>query len=100
MAMIIDEQARKLAGWQHRLGRDRPLPFRSSTARGVALYSQFEVQRGLPVSMLLRYFRRAKAKLWQVNEHLRAKVSFKTQNLMLRASATWVRSTSCSAATC
>ncbi len=80
LAMIIDEQARKLAGWQIEIvATDLSRTIIDNAKRGT--YSQFEVQRGLPVAMLLRYFRRA-GDLWHISDYLRAKVSFKTHNLM------------------
>lgn len=45
------------------------------------LYSQLEVNRGLPASMLVRYFCRAGAG-WRVNAHPRALVSFRQHNLL------------------
>ena len=80
IAMMVDEQTRKLSGWQVEiLATDISRPVIDSARRG--LYSQFEVQRGLPVAMLLRYFRR-EGDVWQISEYLRAKVAFRTQNLV------------------
>ena len=80
LAMLLDEQARKLAGWQVEiLATDLSRSMIETARRG--LYSQFEVQRGVPVTMLLRYFRRD-GELWQISDHLRAKVAFRTQNLV------------------
>ena len=45
------------------------------------LYTQFEVQRGLPVQMLMRYFRKEEAG-WRINEALRAMVQFREWNLL------------------
>jgi chemotaxis protein methyltransferase CheR len=44
-------------------------------------YSQLEVNRGLPVTMLVEHFTRAGAE-WQVSAKLRAAVSFARHNLM------------------
>ncbi len=80
LAMLIDEQVRKLSGWQIEiLATDLSRAALESAERGV--YSQFEVQRGLPVAMLLRYFHRD-GEHWRINDHLRAKVTFKARNLM------------------
>jgi hypothetical protein len=49
--------------------------------RAAGLYSQFEVQRGLPITMLLRYFQRAGDK-WQINEFLRSRINFREFNLL------------------
>ena len=46
-----------------------------------ALYSQFEVQRGLPVQMLLKHFRK-EADGWRLGAALRAAVEFREWNLL------------------
>ena len=45
------------------------------------LYSQFEVQRGLPVQMLVKHFRKEEQN-WRISEALRAAVSFREWNLL------------------
>ena len=45
------------------------------------LYSQFEVQRGLPIRMLLAHFRK-EGEMWRVGEHLRAMAQFRACNLL------------------
>jgi chemotaxis protein methyltransferase CheR len=45
------------------------------------LYTQFEVQRGLPVQMLMRYFRREDLG-WRISDTLRAMVQWKEWNLL------------------
>ncbi len=45
------------------------------------LYTQFEVQRGLPVQMLMRYFKKEEAN-WRINEVLRGMVQFREFNLL------------------
>ena len=45
------------------------------------VYSQFEVQRGLPINQLTKYFTKTDSG-WQIAEELRAMVSFETVNLM------------------
>lgn len=44
------------------------------------LYSQFEIQRGLPIGMLLKYFHKLNA-AWQVDASLRARVVFRLHDL-------------------
>jgi chemotaxis protein methyltransferase CheR len=80
LAMILDEAARKLAGWRvDILGTD--LSDAVVEAARAGLYSQFEVQRGLPIAQLLRYFRRDGDR-WRIVEHLRARVRFHAFNLL------------------
>ncbi len=45
------------------------------------LYTQFEVQRGLPVQMLMRYFRKEQNG-WRINEAIRAMVQYREWNLL------------------
>jgi len=45
------------------------------------LYSQFEVQRGLPIQLLLKHFSQA-GENWQVTPELRAMVQFRPLNLL------------------
>jgi chemotaxis protein methyltransferase CheR len=45
------------------------------------LYTQFEVQRGLPVQMLMRYFRKEEAG-WRISDAIRAMVQFREWNLL------------------
>jgi chemotaxis protein methyltransferase CheR len=45
------------------------------------LYTQFEVQRGLPVQMLMRYFRKEES-TWRVNDAIRAMAQFREFNLL------------------
>jgi chemotaxis protein methyltransferase CheR len=45
------------------------------------LYSQFEVQRGLPIQLLVKYFKQA-GELWQVNADIRAMVQHRQVNLL------------------
>jgi chemotaxis protein methyltransferase CheR len=45
------------------------------------LYTQFEVQRGLPVQMLMRYFKKEESG-WRISEALRAMVQFREWNLL------------------
>ncbi len=45
------------------------------------IYSQFEVQRGLPIQMLVKYFTQV-GEVWQVVPELRAMVQFRTLNLL------------------
>ncbi len=45
------------------------------------LYTQFEVQRGLPIRKLIAHFEKA-GDLWRISDRLRAAVRFETFNLM------------------
>ena len=45
------------------------------------LYTQFEVQRGLPVQMLMRYFRKEESN-WRINDAIKAMAQFREFNLL------------------
>ncbi|MFT3729270.1 MAG: protein-glutamate O-methyltransferase CheR [Terricaulis sp.] len=45
------------------------------------LYTQFEVQRGLPIKKLIAHFEKA-GDLWRISDRLRASVKFENQNLL------------------
>ncbi len=45
------------------------------------LFTQFEVQRGLPIQMLMQYFTQQDDQ-WRVSERLRGMVNFRKQNLL------------------
>lgn len=84
VAMIIDEMARLLRGWQIEIVASDVSEAAIAAAREGS-YNQFEVQRGLPVLNLLRYFTREQDR-WRICEHLRAMIDFKTVNLTQRFS--------------
>lgn len=79
IAMILDEEARHLRGWQIEIVATDLSQGALDTARE-GLYNQFEVQRGLPVALLLRYFHRDRDR-WRIAEHLRSMVEFQQLNL-------------------
>ena len=45
------------------------------------IYSQFEVQRGLPIQMLVKYFTQV-GEMWQIAPEIRAMVQFRPLNLL------------------
>lgn len=80
LAMCIKEDAAKLGGWRFRiLGTDLSEDVLEKARTG--LYSQFEVQRGLPIQLLLKYFDQ-KGELWQINAGMRAMIDWKKLNLL------------------
>ena len=80
VAMVVDEALRQHPGWRVEiLATDLSRAVIEQAQRGA--YSQFEVQRGLPVTLLLRHFTR-RDDAWQVNDALRSRVTFKVANLM------------------
>jgi chemotaxis protein methyltransferase CheR len=45
------------------------------------IYSQFEVQRGLPIQLLVKYFKQ-QGELWQINAEIRTMVQHRQLNLL------------------
>jgi chemotaxis protein methyltransferase CheR len=80
LAMILDEQAARWAGWTIEIiGTDLSLAALDRAKTGI--YSQFEVQRGLPVQNLVKYFTKV-GENWQISEKLRRMVSYRPFNLL------------------
>lgn len=80
LAICIKEAAAKLGGWRTRIiGTDLSQEVLEKAKAG--LYSQFEVQRGLPIQMLLKYFEQ-KGDMWQISPALRAMVEWRQLNLL------------------
>lgn len=80
LAMILDKMRPTLAGTNVEIvASDYSTPTLARAKEGI--YNQFEVQRGLPVQMLVRYFKQVPAG-FQVNADLRDRISFREQNLL------------------
>ena len=45
-------------------------------------YTQFEVQRGMPITLLLKYFDQREGNEWQVKESLKKHVQYRVMNLL------------------
>lgn len=46
------------------------------------VYSQFEIQRGLPITMLMKYFAQRPNNNWEINDALKSMVKFAPGNLL------------------
>jgi len=80
LAMCLKEMGAALAGWRVEiLATDLSQEVLEKSKAGI--YSQFEVQRGLPIQMLVKYFKQI-GELWQINPELRAMVQHRTLNLL------------------
>ena len=80
LAMILKEEAARLAGWRVEiLGTD--LSSEVLRKAEVGIYSQFEVQRGLPVQYLIKNFEQVND-TWQINPAIRAMVKYRQLNLL------------------
>ncbi len=80
LAMILDDMAAQLAGWRIDIvGTDISEEVLQKARAG--LYSQFEMQRGLPTPMLLKHFTQDSDQ-WRISQKLRNMVQLKRLNLL------------------
>lgn len=80
LAMILKERAAEFAGWKFEIiGTDISKEVLDRARAG--LYTQFEVQRGLPVQLLLKYFKQT-GDMWQIDAGIRSAVQLKPFNLL------------------
>ena len=80
LAMCLKEMGAALAGWRVEiLATDLSQEVLEKSRAGI--YSQFEVQRGLPIQMLVKYFKQT-GELWQINADIRAMVQHRQLNLL------------------
>jgi chemotaxis protein methyltransferase CheR len=80
LAMILADEAERLAGWQVSLLAS-DISSEMVTRAEAGSYSQFEVGRGLPLKYLVRYFD-PEGERWQLKPTLRRMVQFRTLNLL------------------
>lgn len=80
IAICLSEMASVIANWRIEiLATDLSGAVLDRARQG--LYSQFEVQRGLPIKLLVKYFTRV-GELWQIAPELRAMVKYSRFNLL------------------
>jgi chemotaxis protein methyltransferase CheR len=80
LAMTLKDMGSALAGWRTDiLATDFSLEVLEKAKAGI--YSQFEVQRGLPIHMLVKYFTQV-GEMWQIAPEIRAMVQFRPFNLL------------------
>jgi len=80
IAMLLDEAKARLAGWSVEIvATDISTEILDRAKAG--LYSQFEVQRGLPINLLLKHFTQ-EGEQWRISPAIRSMVSFRPLNLI------------------
>jgi chemotaxis protein methyltransferase CheR len=80
IAMILAEEKANLAGWNVEIiASDISTEILEKAQAGV--YSQFEVQRGLPIQLLVKYFKQHGDR-WQIDSGIRGMVKFRCLNLL------------------
>ncbi|MGP0092188.1 MAG: CheR family methyltransferase [Xanthobacteraceae bacterium] len=80
LAICIKEMAAQLAGWRIEIiATDLSLEVLEKAKAGI--YSQFEVQRGLAITLLVKYFTQV-GEMWQISPEIRAMVQYRPLNLL------------------
>lgn len=80
LAMLLKQATAKLAGWRVEIiGTDLSNEVLEKAKAGV--YSQFEVQRGLPIQLLVEYFEQT-GDVWRIKPEIRAMVQYRPLNLL------------------
>jgi len=78
--MLLDEHFPQLKNWKIEFVATDISPAILTKAEA-GVYSQFEVQRGLPIQLLMKYFEQSPAG-WQVQKCLRNRIKFRQLNLL------------------
>jgi chemotaxis protein methyltransferase CheR len=80
LAMCLHAMQHEIAGWRIELvATDLSNDVLEKARQGI--YSQFEVQRGLPIQLLIKHFTQV-GELWQIAPELRAMVKYRQFNLL------------------
>jgi len=80
LAMVFKDMSASLAGWRiDILATDLSAEVLEKAKAG--LYSQFEVQRGLPIQLLIKHFTQV-GECWQLSPEIRSMVQFRPFNLL------------------
>lgn len=80
ISMVLKEMSATMPGWTYRiLGTDISNEVLEKAKAGT--YSQFEVQRGLPINLLVKYFKQT-GETWMIDPAIRAMVEYKNFNLL------------------
>jgi chemotaxis protein methyltransferase CheR len=80
LAMVLKDMSASLAGWRvDILATDLSAEVLEKAKAG--LYSQFEVQRGLPIQLLIKHFTQV-GDCWQLSPEIRSMVQFRPFNLL------------------
>lgn len=80
LAMAIAENAEKWRGWQVQIMATDVSGSALAQARA-GKYSQFEIQRGLPVMLMIKHFEQ-RGEDWFAKDHLRKMVTFAEHNML------------------
>ena len=80
LAMILKEKAALVKDWKiDIIGTDLSTEILAKAKAG--LYTQFEVQRGLPIQLLMKHFTK-EGESWRIKDDIRAMVEYRPANLL------------------
>jgi chemotaxis protein methyltransferase CheR len=80
LAMLLKEREAEFAGWHiDIIGTDLSIEMVERAREGV--YTHFEVQRGLPTKLLVKYFKQ-EGQHWKICDSIRRMVRFQPMNLL------------------
>jgi chemotaxis protein methyltransferase CheR len=80
LAICLKDMKDRIAGWRIEIvGTDLSTEVLERAKAGV--YSQFEVQRGLPIQLLVKHFAQV-GEMWQIAADIRAMVQYRPLNLL------------------
>ena len=80
LAISLKEMGAQVAGWRIEIiSTDISREVLEKAKAGI--YSQFEVQRGLPIQLLVKYFAQV-GEMWQIAPDIRAMVQYRPLNLL------------------
>jgi len=80
LAMILSEIKDQFPGWKFEIvATDISRQILDTARKGI--YSQFEVQRGMPITLLVKYFNQVEEK-WHLNDSIKSMVKFDYFNLL------------------
>jgi chemotaxis protein methyltransferase CheR len=80
LAMCLKEMSTQIAGWRIEIvATDLSREVLEKSKAGI--FSQFEVQRGLPIQMLVKHFKQV-GEMWQLSQEIRAMVQHRQFNLL------------------
>ncbi len=86
LGLMFKERGADFAGWKLDI-LSTDISVEALEQSKIGIYSQFEVQRGLPVRLLLKHFKQVDDINWQISSDLRKMVRHQTFNLLDNMSA-------------
>lgn len=81
IAMLLKEESAKYPNVKFEIyGTDLAEKVVEKARAGI--FSQFEIQRGLPITLLMKYFAQRPNNNWEINDAIKSMVTFTTGNLL------------------